>query len=166
MIRATRSHVTMTRWRDASRADGNWQELVVEVESSVSRPRCPHCEFGCGSVHDTRWRKRRDLEVSGRHTTLVWYRRRLLCGNCGERFLEDCPAFEGRLTRRLARRLVADVKVMTVAAAASRHKLSWHVVRGARGHARADLSRSSGASACRRPAQGAVAGSDAGPHRA
>ena len=47
-------------------------ELVVEVESSVSRPRCPHCGFRCGRVHDTRRRKIRDLEVSGRRTTLVW----------------------------------------------------------------------------------------------
>ena len=103
-------------------------ELVVEVESTVSRPRCPHCGFGCSRVHDTRRRKIRDLEVSGRPTTLVWMRRRFSCGNCGERSLEDHPAFEGRLTRRLARRLVADATVMTVAAAARRHKLGWHVV--------------------------------------
>lgn len=64
--------------------------------------------------------------MSGRRTTLVW--RRCGCGNCGERFLEDHPEFEGRLTRRLARRLVADARVMTIAAAARRHKLSWHVV--------------------------------------
>ena len=35
-------------------------------------------------------------------------RRRLSWGNCGERFLEDHPEFEGRLTRR--------------------HGLSWHLV--------------------------------------
>ena len=104
-------------------------ELVVEVESTVTRPRCPHCGFRCGSVHDTRRRKIRDLEVSGPRTTLVWHRRRRLsCGNCGERFLEDHCAFEGRLTRRLARRLVADAQDMTIAAVARRHKLGWHVV--------------------------------------
>ena len=63
-------------------------ELVVEVESTVSRPRCPACGFRCGRVHDTRRRKVRDLEVSGRPVTLVWMRRRFACGNCGERFLE------------------------------------------------------------------------------
>ena len=52
-------------------------------------------------------RKIRDLEVSGRHTTLVWLRRRIICGNCEERFLEQHPQFEGRLARRLARQLVA-----------------------------------------------------------
>ena len=102
--------------------------LVVRVESTLRRLRCPHCGCGCRGVHDRRDKKVRDLEVSGRPTTLVWSRRRMRCGNCGERFLEDHHAFEGCLTARLARRLVADVKVMTVAAAARRHKLSWHVV--------------------------------------
>ena len=103
-------------------------ELVVEVESTLRRPRCPACGLRCGRVHDTRRRKIRDLEVSGRRTTLVWARRRFICGNCGERFLEDHTEFEGRLTRRLARRLVADAKVMTISAAARRHGLGWHLV--------------------------------------
>ncbi|MCY4571969.1 MAG: transposase family protein [Gemmatimonadetes bacterium] len=47
------------------------------MESTVSRPRCPHCGFDCSRVHDTRPRKIRDLEVSGRPTTLVWMRRLL-----------------------------------------------------------------------------------------
>ena len=83
------------------------EELRVRVESTVSRPRCPHCGFKCHKVHDTREREVRDLEVSGRATTLVWMRRRFSCGNCGERFLEDHFEFDGRLTRRLAHRLVA-----------------------------------------------------------
>ena len=49
-------------------------ELAVEVESTLRRPRCPACGFGCGRVHDTRRRKIRDREVSGRRTTLVWVR--------------------------------------------------------------------------------------------
>ena len=28
--------------------------LRVRVESTVSRPRCPHCGFKCHKVHDTR----------------------------------------------------------------------------------------------------------------
>ena len=102
--------------------------LVVRVESTLRRLRCPLCGFKCHRVHDRRNRKVRDLEVSGRPVTLVWLRRRMSCDNCGERFLEDHHVFEGALTARLARRLVADVKVMTVAAAARRHRLSWHVV--------------------------------------
>ena len=42
--------------------------LRVRVESTVSRPRCPHCGFKCHKVHDTREREVRDLEVSGRRT--------------------------------------------------------------------------------------------------
>ena len=103
-------------------------ELVVEVESTLRRPRCPACGFCRARVHDTRRRKIRDLEVSGRRTTLVWMRRRLSCGNCGERSLEDHPEFEGRMTRRLARCLVADARVMPISAAARRHGLGWHLV--------------------------------------
>ena len=101
-------------------------ELRVEVESTVRRPRCPACGFRCVRVHDTRRRKVRDLEVSGRRTTLVWRRRRFVCDNCGSRHLEDHPEFEGRLTRRL----VADARVMTLRAAARRHGLSWHLING------------------------------------
>ena len=105
-------------------------ELRVEVESTVRRPRCAECGFRCRRVHGRRRRKVRDLEVSGRRTTLVWHRRRFVCDNCGSRHLEDRPEFEGRLTRRLARRLVADARVMTLRAAARRHGLSWHLING------------------------------------
>ena len=105
-------------------------ELRVEVESTVRRPRCPACGFGCVRVHDTRRRKVRDLEVSGRRTTLVWMRRRFVCDNCSTRHLEDHREFENKLTRRLSRRLVADARVMTLRAAARRHGLGWHLING------------------------------------
>ena len=100
-------------------------ELRVRVESTVRRPRCPHCGFKCHRVHDTRERSVRDLEVSGRRTTLVWVRRRLVCGGCDSRWLEEHPEFDGRLTRRLAQRLVADAQVMTIRAVVRRHGVSW-----------------------------------------
>ena len=99
--------------------------LVVSVASTRSWSRCPHCGFACRDVHDTRVKKVRDLPVSGRRVTLVWSRRRFSCGNCGQRHLEDHDEFEGRLTRRLARQLVADAKVMSVRAVARRHGLGW-----------------------------------------
>ena len=102
--------------------------LRVRVESTVSRPRCPHCGFKCHRVHDIREREVRDLEVSGRLTTLVWMRRRMVCGNCASRWLEEHPGFDGRLTRRLAQRLVADAQVMTIRAVARRHGVSWPVI--------------------------------------
>ena len=103
-------------------------ELRVRVESTVSRLRFPHCGFKCHRVHDTREREVRDLEVSGRPTTLVWMRRRFSCGGCDSRWLEGHPEFDGRLTRRLAHRLVADAQVMTIRAVARRHGVSWPVI--------------------------------------
>ena len=69
--------------------------LVVSVESTFRRLRCAQCGFKCHRVHDRHAKRVRDLEVSGRRMTLVWQRRRMVCGNCGSRFLEDHPAFEG-----------------------------------------------------------------------
>ena len=105
--------------------------LVVSVESTLLRLRAVRveCGFKCRRVHDRRAKRVRDLEVSGRRMTLVWQRRRMVCSNCASRFLEDHPAFEGALTARLARRVVADAKVMTFSAAARRHGVHWHAVR-------------------------------------
>ena len=50
------------------------------------------------------------------------------CDNCESRFLEDHPGFEGGLTARLARALVADAKVMTLRAAARRRGVGWHKI--------------------------------------
>lgn len=103
-------------------------ELVVEVVSSRSASTCPWCGFSCRSVHDTRVRKIRDLPISGRRTVLRWQRRRFSCGNCGERHLESHPAFEGHLTVRLARALVADARVMPIRQVARRHRVCWQTV--------------------------------------
>ena len=104
------------------------ERLVVRVASTVRRPRCGDCGAPSGRVHDRRDNRVRDLEVSGRPVTLIWERRRLVCEPCGRRFAEGHPAFEGRVTARLARRLVADARAMTVNAAARRHGLSWRLV--------------------------------------
>ncbi len=106
------------------------ERLVVAVEATWRRLRCPQCGFKCHRVHDRRDKRVRDLEISGRVVTLVWRRRRFRCDDCGSRFLEEHPAFEGGLTGRLARRLVADARVMPVSAAARRHGLSWWLVMG------------------------------------
>ncbi len=86
------------------------------------------CGFRCHRVHDRRDKKVTDLEVSGRRTTLLWVRRRMVCDSCGSRFLGDHCAFEGALTARLARALVADAKVMTLRAAARRRGVGWHKI--------------------------------------
>ena len=104
--------------------------LDVEVESSREWSRCPQCGFRCHKVWDRRAKRVRDLEVSGRRTTLVWRRRRFCCGNCGERHLEDHAEFQAGLTRRLARRLVKDARVMSIRAVARHHGVGWHRIMG------------------------------------
>ena len=52
----------------------------------------------------------------------------MVCDVCDRRFVETHRAFEGRVTARLARRLVADARQMTVNAAAKRHQVSWGLV--------------------------------------
>ena len=109
--------------------------LDVEVESSREWSRCPQCGFRCHKVWDRRAKRVRDLEVSGRRTTLVWRRRRFCCGNCGERHLEDHAEFQAGLTRRLARRLVKDARVMSIRAVARHHGVGWHrIMRLVRAH--------------------------------
>ncbi len=103
-------------------------ELVAAVQSSERRPLCPNCGQRCERVHDRRDVKVRDLDSSGRSVTLVWKRRRLICDACGLRFSEHNPAFEGRLTTRLARQLVTDARDMTMSAVARRYGLSWHTI--------------------------------------
>ena len=100
--------------------------LEVEVESTREWSRCRHCGFRCHKVWDRRSKRVRDLEVSGRRTTLVWRRRRFVCGNCGERPIEDHAQFQGSLTRRFARRLVQDAKVMSIRAVSRHHEVGWH----------------------------------------
>ena len=83
------------------------EELWVKVESTVRRPRCPHCGFKCHRVHGTSERAVRDFRVSGRSTTLVWMRRRFVCGGYDSRWLKEPPEFDGPRTRRLPRPLTA-----------------------------------------------------------
>ena len=109
--------------------------LEVEVESGREWSRCPHCGFRCSKVWDRRAKRVRDLEVSGRRTTLVWRRRRFWCGNCEERHLKEHAQFQAGLTRRFARRLVKDARVMSIRAVARHHGVGWHrIMRLVRAH--------------------------------
>ena len=71
-------------------------ERRVDVVEAVAR--CPQCGFKCRRVHDTpRQRSVRDLEVSGRRTTLVWI---AAAGSCAAAAtadgFEEHPEFDGR----------------------------------------------------------------------
>ena len=104
-------------------------QLVVEVEVDLVG-----CRVVGGAGSRPGWcmivrpRRVRDRRIGDRAVTLVWQRRRFVCGRCGERHLEEHPEFEGNLTRRLARQLVADVRVMSVSAVARREGISWHKI--------------------------------------
>ena len=107
---------------------GTPEVFRVKVKSSVRRPRCVACGFGCWRVHERREREIRDVEMSGQATVLVWRRRRFDCGHCGHRFTEEHLEFDGKPARRLARQMVADAQVMTFQAVARRHGVNWHTV--------------------------------------
>jgi hypothetical protein len=79
-------------------------------------------------VLETRCRKVRDLASLGRPTRLILQRRRFECSDCGQRFTETRLEVEGKVTGRLVRRLVADVRRSTVRELARRHRLSWHCI--------------------------------------
>jgi transposase len=108
------------------------ERLVVEIADTRRVVRCPMCGFRTGQVHDRRRLKIHDLPTGGRATTLVWIRRRFVCGNCDERFCEEHPEIVvGRrthVTRRLARQLVRDVNAMSIRQVARRYDLPWHYI--------------------------------------
>lgn len=65
--------------------------LEVVIRDLRSVVKCPWCGFKTTKIHETRRVKVKDLDVSGRRTTLVWLRRRFTCTNCGERHTETHP---------------------------------------------------------------------------
>ena len=103
-------------------------ELEVGVVSVKKLSSCPHCGRSCRRVHDRRQRRIRDLDVSGRLTVLLWTQRRYVCDWCGKRHVKTHSEFLGGITRRLARRLVQDARVMPIRAVARRHRISWHLI--------------------------------------
>lgn len=104
------------------------EALEVGVQIIQATIRCGSCGRKTRRVHQLSTTKVRDLPAFGRRTTLVWARRRFICGACGSTTTETHPQLEGRLTGRLRRALVAEVVDSTVAAVARRHGLSWYQV--------------------------------------
>ena len=104
------------------------ESLVVAVVAIANVVRCSACGHKTRRVHATRKVRVADLDVSGRPLTLLWHRRRFRCKSCRSTTTETHPFFADRMTKRLARAVVADARDMTVAAVARRHGLSWHRV--------------------------------------
>jgi transposase len=99
--------------------------VVVDLRSVVT---CPFCGLKTSKVHDTRQVRIKDLPVLGARTTLIWIRRRFSCDGCGRRHLEDHPAFEAKMTRRLARAIVADARQLSITEISRRYGFSWSTV--------------------------------------
>jgi transposase len=123
-----RLHLRRLRVVEVVRDDG--AELVVEVVDTQSVKHCPACGTRTARVHETRRRRVRDLPSLGRPTTLVVQVRRFECPECDGRFTPTHPELAGKMTRRLARSLVADVRKLTVRELARRHRLGWHLIMG------------------------------------
>ena len=98
---------------------------VVDLRAVVS---CPFCGLRTSKVHDTRRVRIKDLPVLGARTTLIWLRRRFTCDNCGGRHLEDHPAFEGKMTRRLARAIVKDARQLSITEITRRYGFAWSTI--------------------------------------
>lgn len=104
------------------------ERLEVVVQDLRSVVTCPFCGVKTSKVHDTRRVKIKDLPVLGARTTLIWLRRRFSCANCGERHLEDHPEFEQKMTRRLARAIVADARQLSITEITRRYGFSWSTI--------------------------------------
>ncbi len=101
------------------------ERLVVAVSDLRTVVRCPHCGFLTARVRDRRWQRVHDLPHGGRPTVLVWVRRLFVCGNCDQRHTESHPEMWGRVTRRLALRMVRDAQGVSIKAVAARYQVSW-----------------------------------------
>jgi hypothetical protein len=66
----------------------------------------------------------------GRPTTLVVQVRRYQCAEYGRRFTPEHSELAGKITRRLARTLISDVRKLTIRELARRHRLGWHLIMG------------------------------------
>jgi hypothetical protein len=85
-------------------ADGS---IEVEVMGTNERACCPHCQRICVKVHDTRLRRKRDVELRGHPIVLVLHKRRFKCFGCRRTFTEPdsaCGRYR-RMTVRLRQKI-------------------------------------------------------------
>ena len=105
-----------------------WGKLFLKQKREAYP--CP----GCGQVYmwcqSRRWRRLRDLDISGRHIELMVPVHRIWCSTCGRREIAITIArWNARCTKRLERDLFRLTKDMTVTAASERMELHWDTVK-------------------------------------
>jgi transposase len=104
------------------------ERLEVVVRDLRSVVRCPFCGYKTSRIHETRRQRIKDVPRGGQQATLVWLRRRFSCPACGERHTESHPAIEGRITARLARRIIVEARHASITEISRRYGLSWDTV--------------------------------------
>jgi transposase len=85
-------------------ADETTDEYVIRLRFDRTPTRCPHC----GSIGDhvrfgRRMQRYRDLPKRGKPVSMLVYRQRCRCRDCGKTFLESLPDIDNhhRATQRL-----------------------------------------------------------------
>lgn len=89
------------------------------------------CGKTCRHVHDTRWRRVRDLGCGDREVYLDFQMRRVTCKTCGVK--NERLAFlsaNTNYTLRFAMQIGAFCRAMTIQDVARRMHLDWHTVKG------------------------------------
>ena len=91
---------------------------------------CSQCHAECTAVHDSQWRRVRDLPMLGRRVELDVLTQRVACAACGPRLQKiDWLARYARVTQRLAGAVAQCCAKLPVAHAAQLFGLHWNTVR-------------------------------------
>lgn len=80
------------------------RNLEIHIIQRGRVGRCPHCDTLCGTIHDYRTQRIKDLPAFGKNVTLVFRKRRLHCHHCRKHFYQKnsfLPKYH-RMTNRLA----------------------------------------------------------------
>ena len=60
------------------------RNLEIHIIQKSCTGYCPHCKTLCGTIHDYRTQRIKDLPAFGKNVTLVFRKRRLHCHHCGK----------------------------------------------------------------------------------
>lgn len=91
---------------------------------------CSRCHGPCSVLHDSQWRRIRELPMLGRRVDLEVLMRRVVCARCGPRVQHvDWLGRHQRVTQRLAQAVAALCARLAVAHVAELFDLHWSTVR-------------------------------------
>lgn len=81
--------------------------LLIECETKLERPRCPHCAHSQVYVHQYKHRELKDSIVRGKVHILKLKMKRYRCRSCNKTFNEEVPGVKRyqRLTERMKREI-------------------------------------------------------------